>query len=440
MKLAALQWVVDKWAKYRYFQHIERIDDNLFFLRLDNDSFYIDLTKGMSTIFIAPDFLSTKAYHAPFDLSIRCCNKGIIQKIDIDGLNRILRFYIAQKHSYKHENYVLQFEFTGRNTNAILLKNNIVVDALRQIKRSFRVVKINAPLDPLPQPKQAPCESPLPDVEFVNFLQNNYESILYKKLSSTKSNAIAHINKKIIKAQELLQGVQDSDLLQTQALALQNHAKLLLAHIHTLALPIQAKLEIRDMDDTIHQIAIPESAQSYSHAAQLMFSQAKKMLQRAQNMHIQADFLHEKMSFLRCQIELINASTNLHDIAIYAQQHARKKQKKKEEYESFFVSGVKISFGKNKQENIALLRDARATDIWMHIRCIPSSHMIVRPLNKNVAPQVLKKAAEILVGFAKTQAGNYEVDWTQRRFVKIIDGANVHYAKHQTLIIKKERL
>lgn len=257
-------------------------------------------------------------------------------------------------------------------------------------------------------------------------------------LEAHRANAIAQIERKIAKVQDLIAMLQDLTQLAANAATLQSHAKLLLAHLHTLQPPLRQELSLCDLSGVAQTIVIPTEAQSYSHAAQILFAQAKKLAQRAQNIHIQTEFLNSKLDFLYQQKELVAAATNLADIAIFTQQQPQKKQKKKEEYESFFVSGVKVSFGKNKQENIALLHDARANDIWLHIRDIPSSHMILRSFNKTIAMPILQKAAEILVGFAKTHAGNYEVDWTQRKFVKITDGACVQYAKHQTLVVKKE--
>ena len=439
MKLAALQWVMREWAKYQHLQHIKRVSDNLFALQLDKDCYYVDLTRGRSTIFVAPSFLATKTYQAPFDLTLaKLCNRAKIEGIEGDGQNRILRLHLSQKGSYKHEHYTLQFEYTGRNTNAILLRDNIVIDALRHIKQSCRPVKIGTALAPLPQPAQPLRESPLRDMEFMEFLQDNYAQTMQQQLHSAKSNALAQMDKKIAKVQALRDALQDSEQLATKAAEIQSHAKLLLSQLHTLQPPMRQQLSLMDFSGSAHVVQIPKEAQSYSHAAQILFAQAKKLAQRAQNTHIQAEFLASKLDFLRQQKTLVGTATNLADIAIYTQQQAQKKQKKKEDYESFFVSGVKISFGKNQQENIALLHDARANDIWLHIRDIPSSHMILRSFNKNVAMPILQKAAEILVGFAKTQAGNYEVDWTQRKFVKITDGACVQYAKHQTLVVKKE--
>ena len=107
-------------------------------------------------------------------------------------------------------------------------------------------------------------------------------------------------------------------------------------------------------------------------------------------------------------------------------------------FESFFIEGIKISIGKNERENIALLKEARAEDIWIHIRGVPSSHCIIHCGKSKISDIILYKVAEILIGFTKDFSGNYTIDYTKRKFVKITQGANVIYGKEQTLQLKKD--
>ena len=51
--------------------------------------------------------------------------------------------------------------------------------------------------------------------------------------------------------------------------------------------------------------------------------------------------------------------------------------------------------------------------------------------------EVLGKAGEILVGLCGVKAGNFRVDYTRRKFVKITQGANVVYGKYQSLEYRK---
>lgn len=85
-----------------------------------------------------------------------------------------------------------------------------------------------------------------------------------------------------------------------------------------------------------------------------------------------------------------------------------------------------------------MLKAAKAEDIWLHIRGIPSSHCVIHCGKSKISDIILQKAAQILVGFTRDIDENYVVDFTKRKFVKITFGANVVYAKAQTIQLKKD--
>ena len=170
------------------------------------------------------------------------------------------------------------------------------------------------------------------------------------------------------------------------------------------------------------------------------FTKSKKLKAKAQNLALQVQNLSENIAFLEAKIAIIKSAKNLSDIKILTNKQRPKSTQnrlKNQKYESFFIGQNKISIGKNERENIALLRDASAEDIWMHIRDIPSSHLIIHSAkNTQVKDEILRKAGEILVGFAKLKGGNFLVDYTKRKFVKIKDGANVAYSNQRTISVR----
>lgn len=64
---------------------------------------------------------------------------------------------------------------------------------------------------------------------------------------------------------------------------------------------------------------------------------------------------------------------------------------------------------------------------------MPSSHVIIKTDKANVPQSVLDFAAKICVEFSVTKKGTYLVDYTQRRNVTIVNGANVTYVDYQTM-------
>jgi len=97
-----------------------------------------------------------------------------------------------------------------------------------------------------------------------------------------------------------------------------------------------------------------------------------------------------------------------------------------------------VLVGRNERENIWVLKNARAGDIWLHLKERPSSHCIIQTGGKKQIPRdVIKKAAQICVETSTSQPGDYLVDFTHRRNVKIDKGAHVTYTKYDTIKIRK---
>jgi predicted ribosome quality control (RQC) complex YloA/Tae2 family protein len=117
---------------------------------------------------------------------------------------------------------------------------------------------------------------------------------------------------------------------------------------------------------------------------------------------------------------------------------AKRKKEKQRIGELYWIEGYKVMVGRNAKENQALLELARANDIWMHVRGIPGSHVIIRTDKQNLPESLLQAAAKLCVDFSTDIPGNYEVDYTKRKFVKSIEGSNVVYDKYKTIHVLKE--
>ena len=153
---------------------------------------------------------------------------------------------------------------------------------------------------------------------------------------------------------------------------------------------------------------------------------------------MEKDNLDEKLGFL---YRMINGLENAKDIEecefLYPKKEKNQKRTKKAQpYESFFFEGFKIMLGTSERENIFLLKNSKASDFWFHLKDRPSSHVIVQNSKKTIPDSVIEQAAVICAKFSVDFPGDYEVDFTQRRNVKIQSGANVLYNPYTTIGIK----
>ncbi|MCE3039506.1 NFACT family protein [Helicobacter anatolicus] len=438
MKLSFLKNIAKLFKEYKQIHHIKRINDNLFKLQLQQDIFYLDLNKSQSQIFIGENILSQKNYHAPFDLMLqKLCTKASINDCYTDGNNRILIFSLTQNNAYKSYHFFLHFEFTGKYTNAILVDSKqIILEAMRHLNKdkSSREIKVNHTLIPLFQKNFHYTPEEYNKEKLLENLKNHYVQIMQKNLESKRKAILYSLEKKMQKYNLLLDSLPSEIKLLEESKKLSNDATLLLANLHLLA-PYQDKITLQDFMQNYITLSFEKTFASPQDLVNHMFNQSKKTLQKAKGISIQKQNLKDKILFLHKEISFIQETKNLENLLIL--QPSKKNQKQAPKFESFFIENHKISLGKNQNENKQLLENAKANDIWLHIRDIPSSHMIIHCGKSKVPLHIIQKAGEILVGLDCIKKGNFAVDYTLRKFVKIKEKANVVYTKHQTLMYKK---
>ena len=450
MTLFELSCIAQYIQSFKKLHYIKRINDMLFKLELrggGQDSstsmsniLYIDMERGNSSIFIAPAPLtSAKHYSAPFDKTLEKLTQTQILSCVLHNNDRILRLRLLQRSSYKQQEIYLQFEFSDKHTNVIILSTQeIILDALRYISssQSSRPIKIGSSLAPMPQNpnthKSLSSENPESNQNIIKLLTNTYTKNQAQRMQAQKQTIITTLTRTKNKFNALLIALPESDTLFQQSQILHKNATLLLTHIYELK-PYQQNVRLYDENNQVHNIALLP-ASSPQESINQMFKLSKKYAKKAKNIHKEVKNLQSKINFLEREIEFITQCKDLDMLKILKPRQINKAKSKTTTYGMiFFIEGFKISIGRNERENKTLLENAKADDIWLHIRDVPSSHMIIHCGKHKIYPQILEKAGEILVGVSTTQRGNFCVDYTKRKFVKIVQGANVVYAKHQSL-------
>ena len=411
--------------------------------------FYMDLSRGDSSVYMATlPIISAKKYLAPFDIVLSRLNGAEILGSEVVGGDRILRLFLAIRHSYKKQELYLQLEFCGKHTNAIVLDSRFVVlEALRHIspQKSMRPVKIHHPLPPMPSNPNKNVDSK--DLDFGVDLGDfgDFEAtkkMLISKYASKEAKSLQNIRLSILnkleRAKKSLESkrknLQSASELEKCAKGLNSDASLALAHISTLK-PYVREVVLEEIDSNKkRKICLPPSP-TPQEAINQMFRESKKLAKRAKNIHLEINNLESKIDFVARQIDFVTTSQNLDTLKIL-------KPKNKSTKDSqiglvLFIEGFKLSIGRNKNENKMLLENARADDMWLHIRDVPSSHLFIHCGKQALPDSVLQKAGEILVGMCAKNGGDFFVDYTKRRFVKIGEGANVVYAKQKSIFVRK---
>ena len=448
MKLNELIEVSTYLQTFSKIHSISRVDDTIIKIVFlphkrtqKSQALFFDLTKGDSHIFIRENFKRAKLYNAPFDviLNKRFANSHI-NKVEVLEGNRILRFYTSANVSYKSLVSILQFEFTGRNTNCIILdENEFVLEALRHIDLSVssRSVKVGEVLEPLEAREFIEKPSNVGE-DVVFFLEQEYERRANLRLLALKNQKLINVAKRIDKLQSKLDALEKEEELLEKADLYNLWGTLVLSNIYKIK-DYQKDVHLVDFEGNEVHVLFPKEAKTPTHGANLLFSESKKLKRKAKSLYIERDNLQSKVDFLRKLQHVIEKSNDETELGIIMpkQKQSKKERNDQRNYEVFFLDGFKIMLGKNEKGNITLLKEAKKSDIWLHIKDIPSSHVIIRTDKQNIPQHVIDFAAKICVEFSVTKKGLYLVDYTQRRNVKVGEGANVTYVDYKTLYFEE---
>lgn len=424
-----------------HIKYIKRIDNNSVIVEFnDKNRIYFDMSKGNSLVYKKEEITNAKRdYNAPFDVVLnKRFNNCKIEKTSLLNDDKILCIEVLSPSSYKQLKTKLHFEFTGKYTNIIIVdENDIVLEALRHIDEnsSSRIVKVGQKLTEVPKANFIPKLEVIENIEAL--LYANYTHKEEHELQTLKKQKIATLQKQVIKLNQLLNALQSKEALEQESNELYSKANLILSNIYQIK-PYDKTVSLIDFEGNTVEIQLDLNYPTASSFANHLFAKAKKAKQKAKFMYIEKNNLEEKKEFLiRMEHQIQNAvSIDEIEFLVPKKEKNQTKTKKLENYESFFFKGYKILLGKNERENIFLLENSKASDFWFHLQNSPSCHVIVQNTKKTIPDEVIVKAAQLCASFSVDFSGNYVVDYTQRRNVKIQHGANVLYNPYNTIGVR----
>jgi len=438
MKLSHLKQINNYLNTFKKISAIHRVSDTILKIVFDkNDEIYFEMQRSNSNIFKCPSYSRSKVYNAPFDVVLaKRFNRSNILEINVINDDKILNIKTSIASAYKQEITYLQFEFTGKYTNVIILdENKIVLEALRHIDlfSSFREVRVGQKLLDIPTAPFQAKEYPIDDVE--QFLYSIYEKEKEKKLNSLKKQKIALLNKKLKKLEKIFNSLADADTLQEDIKKYNHYGNLVLSNMHNIK-TYQSIIKIPDYDGSEVEINLGKTYPSASAISNALFNRSKKAKQKLNNLHIETDSLKSKIKYLEHFIYTVKDAGEVSKITLlFPKKLKGKKSKENDSIETFFIEGYKVQLGKSEKGNIEVLKNAKARDIWIHMKDRPSAHVTITTDKQNVPMNIIQSAARICVDFTMMTKDKYLVDYTPRREVSIQDGANVLYNKYKTIEI-----
>ena len=441
MKLYELKAIAKRLNDFTFISRARRVEDNTIEIMFDkSQSYFFNMTRGHSFVYKADSQRPLQGYNAPFDTLLHSLLSGSkLISVDVPNNDRILRFTIAPKSSYKNKIIYFQLEFTGKNTNAILIDDNeVIIEALRHIDAdsSFRVIRPGIELLAIPPFTHTEETKEIADVDA--YLEDTFTQIQAKKLLELKKQKLSLTAKKIQKLSQLLESLPNKESLAQQAKEYNDYGNLILANLYQIK-PYDTKLNTYDFDGNEITIKLPKNIK-VNRISDYFFNLAKRAKSKAKNVHIEQENLQSKKDFYDNIYYALEQAKDPYELELLVPKRAKSQRKKErlKECELFWIEDYKVLVGRNSKENQKLLEIAKANDLWMHIRDVPSSHVIIRTDKQNLPDSVLRAAAKLCVDFSVKNPGDYEVDYTKRKFVKVQEGSNVFYNKYDTISVTKE--
>ena len=421
MKYYILKQLAQHLNSYKNIKYIKRVENNTIKIEFNNQNiYYFDLPKGDGNVYKKEinDNIK-KDFNAPFDVLLhKRFTSSNIQEVCLLNDDKILQIKVQSRSSYKTETTILQLEFTGKNTNIIILdENNIILEALRHIDEwsSVRMVKVGIELLPLEKPNFQFEEKTIDDID--TFLLDIYKNKEQKELVNIKKQKCIQLNKHIKKIEKILNNLENIEELEKNAIIYNEEASQIISNLYQYS-GFEKSVKLKKSND--------------------LFTKSKKTKQKLKNQHIEETNLTQKLEFYKRMMQIINNAQTNDEIEFYMPKKDKnqKKTKKANPYKSFFIDGYKIMLGRDERENIYLLQNSRASDYWFHLQEQVSSHVIVSNTKKTIPDKLIEEAAKICAKFSSDFGGTFKVDYTQRRNVKIQNRANVLYNPYSTVVVK----
>lgn len=160
---------------------------------------------------------------------------------------------------------------------------------------------------------------------------------------------------------------------------------------------------------------------SFQTARKTALENLKKLLSRFERKKLKA---HERLAQLRKQ--LAPEESTVSRPVFKDEKKTEKALPKKVE----LTVGLEAIIGRKALENDELFRKAQSRDVWFHVRGQRGAHVWIRRGQKafgakgELSELILKKAAELAAKYSKASGTWIAVDYTERRFLKKLKGAD----------------
>ncbi len=260
-------------------------------------------------------------------------------------------------------------------------------------------------------------------------------------------NNIERCEKKLALQQEAIDASQRMEEYRIKGELLKSNAYLLKTGMKRALVPNYYDEEMREIEIALDERLSPQqNADRYFKLYKKAHGARKQAQEQKEKTLEELSYLEgqtENLRFCTTEGELNEIREELEKFGYVKANHNRRQIKKLPPSEPLrFVStdGTIILVGKNNVQNDKLTQSAQPMEVWMHVKDIPGSHVIV--VSEAPSQETIFEAAKIAAYFSKARASStVPVDYTQKRYVKKPSGAKpgfVIYTHQKTLYVTPE--
>ena len=375
---------------------------------------------------ISPVMAGEICTRAGLDASDSC------QETTLENSERLFAAFEKTMQEVKAEDYYPAIYYQKENQK----ENNRIVD--------FAVLKM--------QQFQGLAAKPFPSVSALleGFYQERDNAAHIRQKAQDMRKLVTNHIERCVKKKE----IQLKTRRETKGMDLwKKKGELLTANIYAVPQGVTTFKTIDYYEESMPEIAI-DPAKTPAENAQKYFAKYNKAKRTLAALEIQEKQNNEELAYLESVLnalenakedaDLSEIRTELAEsgfIRRQAQKKGQPKPKRAKPLRYISSDGYEILVGKSNLQNDELtLRTAEPTDLWMHTKDIPGSHVIIRTNGKSELPETtMEEAANLAAFYSKAKNSSMvPVDYTQRKNIKKPNGAKpgmVIYLTNKTIYI-----
>ena len=377
---------------------------------------------------ISPVMAGEICTRAGLDASDSC------QETTLENSERLFAAFEKTMQEVKAEDYYPAIYYQKENQK----ENNRIVD--------FAVLKM--------QQFQGLATKPFPSVSALleGFYQERDNAAHIRQKAQDMRKLVTNHIERCVKKKE----IQLKTRRETKGMDLwKKKGELLTANIYAVPQGVTTFKTIDYYEESMPEIEIAiDPAKTPAENAQKYFAKYNKAKRTLAALEIQEKQNNEELAYLESVLnalenakedaDLSEIRTELAEsgfIRRQAQKKGQPKPKRAKPLRYISSDGYEILVGKSNLQNDELtLRTAEPTDLWMHTKDIPGSHVIIRTNGQSELPEAtMEEAANLAAFYSKAKNSSMvPVDYTQRKNIKKPNGAKpgmVIYLTNKTIYI-----